>query len=81
MFHKNGVDSNLTFEQQRTLDNIRVYETALKNWDSVLKYYKSNSPFDIIREKYIPLDEDPDAIAILKPEDANKERTADKKYI
>ena len=76
---ENGVDSNLTIEQQRTLDNIRVYETALKNWDSVLKYYKSNSPFDIIREKYIPLDEDPDALAILTPEDAGKTRTADKK--
>ena len=76
---ENGVDSNLTLEQQRTLDNIRVYETALKHWDSVIKYYKSNSPFDIIREKYIPLDEDPDALAILTPEDAGKVRTADKK--
>ena len=76
---ENGVDSNLTIEQQRTLDNIRVYETALKHWDSVIKYYKSNSPFDIIREKYIPLDEDPDALVILQPEDAAKARTADKK--
>ena len=76
---ENGVDSNLTIEQQRTLDNIRVYETALKHWDSVIKYYKSNSPFDIIREKYIPLDEDPDALVILTPEDAAKARTADKK--
>lgn len=76
---ENGVESNLTVEQERTLDNIRVYETALKHWDSVLKYYKSNSPYDIIRETYVPLDEDPDALAILTPEDAAKQRTADKK--
>ena len=74
-----GTESNLSVEDQMTLDNIRVYETALKNWDSVLKYHQSNSTFDIIRQKYVPLEEDPDAIAILTPENANKERTADKK--
>ena len=74
-----GIESNLSVEDQMTLDNIRVYETALKHWDSVLKYHQSNSTFDIIRQKYVPLEEDPDAIAILTPENASKERNADKK--
>lgn len=42
----------LTYEQEELLNNIRILQTALDNWDSVVKYHKENSRFDIIKDDY-----------------------------
>jgi hypothetical protein len=44
--------AELTYDQENLLNNIRILQTALDNWDSVIKYHKDNSRFDLIREDY-----------------------------
>ncbi len=55
-FNEDNIGARLfTPEQQLTLDNIRIYETALKHWDSIIAHHENNSTFDIIKQKYILL--------------------------
>lgn len=42
----------LTYEEEQILNNIRILQTALDNWSSVIKYHKDNSRFDIIKEDF-----------------------------
>ena len=42
----------LTSEEEALLDNIRVLQTALNNWNNTIKYHRENSTFDITKQSY-----------------------------
>jgi hypothetical protein len=42
----------LTSEEEALLDNIRVLQTGLNNWQNAVKYHRENSVFDITRQAY-----------------------------
>lgn len=50
----------LTNEQEKLVDNIRILSIALNNWgdnkSGMIKYHMDNSRFDIIRQKYVDVD-------------------------
>ncbi len=60
----------ISYEQSQDLDNIRILQTALNNWGDptagVVKYHIENSRFDLIRQKVIDLDAQPDATTDAK---------------
>jgi len=63
----------LTYEQEELLNNIRILQTAVDNWSSVLKYHKDNSRFDIVKDDYneqeiIELDDEGNPIDETSPE-------------
>jgi hypothetical protein len=43
---------DLSYEEEQILNNIRILQTSLDNWSSVIKYHKDNSRFDIIKEDF-----------------------------
>jgi hypothetical protein len=40
---------NMGNVQSRILNNVRILESALKNWESVIKYHKDNSTYDVLQ--------------------------------
>jgi exodeoxyribonuclease-5 len=50
------VNAKSTYEissnQSRILDSIRVLQTAVRHWDSVIKYNQSNSDYEIVKKEY-----------------------------
>ena len=63
----------LTYEQEELLNNIRILQTAVDNWESVLKYHKDNSRFDIIKDDYtqeeiLEFDDDGNPVDETSPE-------------
>ena len=50
------VNAKSTYEissyQSRILDSIRILQTAINNWDSVIKYNQSNSDYEIVKKEY-----------------------------
>ena len=40
---------NMGNVQSRILNNVRILESALKNWESVIKYHKENSTYDVLQ--------------------------------
>lgn len=51
--------SNVGSYQSKLLDNLRVLQTAVKNWDSVIKYHEKNSSFEIIKSSIEIVEDDP----------------------
>jgi exodeoxyribonuclease-5 len=78
-FNNVFLSPKLNYEQQELQGTIRIMETALANWDSVIKHHRKNSDYDIVTEKFIPLEEDPENQAPLDAEKSRDERYADKK--
>lgn len=37
--------------QSKTLDSIRILQTAVNNWDSVVKFHEENSSYEILKEE------------------------------
>jgi hypothetical protein len=47
------------FNKRSLLNNkIRIIEEALANWDNVLEFHKEHSTFDLIKQKYIEINEE-----------------------
>ncbi len=47
------------FNKRSLLNNkIRILETAIANWDNILEFHKEHSTFDLIKQKYIEIDEE-----------------------
>lgn len=47
------------FNKRSLLNNkIRILEAAITNWDNVLEFHKEHSTFDLIKQKYIEIDEE-----------------------
>ena len=42
----------LTYDEEQILNNIRILQITLDNWNSVVKYHKDHSRFDIIKEDF-----------------------------
>ena len=51
---------DLDFAQQQDLDRLKVFQTALKNWDNVIKFHKKHSDFNIINKKVSLQESDPE---------------------
>ena len=64
--------ANIGRLQAKLLDNLRVLQTAVKNWDSVIKYHEKNSSFEIISST-IDLVEDDATIDVAKSEKIGKD--------
>jgi hypothetical protein len=60
----------ISYEQSQDLDNVRILQTAINNWGDptagVVRYHIENSRFDLIRQKVIDLDAQPDATSDAK---------------
>jgi hypothetical protein len=64
--------ANIGRLQAKLLDNLRVLQTAVKNWDSVIKYHEKNSSFEIISST-IDLVEDDATTDVTKSEKIGKD--------
>jgi hypothetical protein len=64
--------ANIGRLQGKLLDNLRVLQTAVKNWDSVIKYHEKNSSFEIISST-IDLVEDDATTDVTKSEKIGKD--------
>jgi len=64
--------ANIGRLQAKLLDNLRVLQTAVKNWDSVIKYHEKNSSFEIISST-IDLVEDDATTDVAKSEKIGKD--------
>jgi hypothetical protein len=42
----------ISLNQARILDSIRILQTAIRHWDSVIKYNQSNSDYEIVKKEY-----------------------------
>ena len=51
---------DLDFAQQQDLDRLKVFQTAIKNWDNVIKFHKKHSDFNIINKKVSLQESDPE---------------------
>jgi len=63
-------------------DKIRILETAIANWDNILEFHKEHSTFDLIKQKYIEIDEEESETEgdTTAPEEAQEtEKFSDKK--
>lgn len=64
-----AVQTALDFGQQQDLERLRIFQTALRNWKSVIKFHKENSDFNIINKKVAVVESDPG----LDPEEATND--------
>lgn len=64
-----AVQTTLDFGQQQDLERLRIFQTALRNWKSVIKFHKENSDFNIINKKVAVVESDPG----LDPEEATND--------
>ncbi len=49
----------LDFDQQLDLERLRIFQTALKNWNKTIKFHQENSDFNIINKKVRLQESDP----------------------
>ena len=59
----------LDFDQQLDLERLRIFQTALKNWNKTIKFHKEHSDFNIINKKVRLQESDP----ALDPEEATND--------
>lgn len=59
----------LDFNQQLDLERLRIFQTALKNWNKTIKFHQENSDFNIINKKVRLQESDP----ALDPEEATND--------
>jgi exodeoxyribonuclease-5 len=59
----------LDFDQQLDLERLRIFQTALKNWNKTIKFHQENSDFNIINKKVRLQESDP----ALDPEEATND--------
>jgi exodeoxyribonuclease-5 len=59
----------LDFDQKLDLERLRIFQTALKNWNKTIKFHKEHSDFNIINKKVRLQESDP----ALDPEEATND--------
>jgi exodeoxyribonuclease-5 len=52
---------DLDFAEQQDLDRLRIFQTALRNWNNVIKFHKEHSDFNIINKKVALQESDPES--------------------
>lgn len=52
---------DLDFAEQQDLDRLRIFQTAISNWDNVVKFHKDHSDFNIINKKVALQESDPES--------------------
>ncbi len=64
---------DLDFAEQQDLDRLRIFQTAIKNWNNVIKFHKEHSDFNIINKKVALQESDPESNTEEANNDKNEE--------